>query len=190
MTILVLNLGCDRSAARTPSANKEPRYGLRYTSPAWASPSRDTMHARWGHFIMFNLTRWQRFTTAVVCWYVCPLYRSIVDFLPLCVHLLVPISSCYQCSQGSLLKTSYRIFYIATKYIYIKSTTVYVPSLELGLSPPPLSIASVQLPPRAIGGRAHSPAGEGLGKSQFRRLKKKLSTMPTLCILPSVGYGI
>jgi len=48
MIFLVLNLGFDRSAARTPSANKEPRYGLRYTSPAWASPSRDTMHARSG----------------------------------------------------------------------------------------------------------------------------------------------
>ncbi|XP_023321737.1 uncharacterized protein LOC111696374 [Eurytemora carolleeae] len=35
-----------RSAARTPGANREPRYKLRYNSPAWASPSRDTMHAR------------------------------------------------------------------------------------------------------------------------------------------------
>ncbi len=30
------------------------------------------------------------------------------------------------------------------------------------------------------GGRAHSPTGEGLGESQFRRLEKKLSTLPTL----------
>ncbi len=30
------------------------------------------------------------------------------------------------------------------------------------------------------GGGAHSPAGEGLGESHFRRLKKKLSTLPTL----------
>ena len=36
-----------RSAARTPGANREPRYKLRYNSPAWASPSRDTMHARY-----------------------------------------------------------------------------------------------------------------------------------------------
>ncbi len=27
---------------------------------------------------------------------------------------------------------------------------------------------------------AHSPAGEGLGESQFRQLEKKLSTLPTL----------
>jgi len=35
-----------RSAARTPAANKMPKYRLRYESPAWASPSRDTMHGR------------------------------------------------------------------------------------------------------------------------------------------------
>ena len=35
-----------RSAARTPAANKMPKYRLRYDSPAWASPSRDTMHGR------------------------------------------------------------------------------------------------------------------------------------------------
>jgi hypothetical protein len=37
-----------------------------------------------------------------------------------------------------------------TKYVYIKSTTVYVPSSELGLS----------------------PADEGLEEFQFRRLEK------------------
>jgi len=35
-----------RSAARTPSANKMPKYRLRYDTPAWASPSRDTHHGR------------------------------------------------------------------------------------------------------------------------------------------------
>ena len=35
-----------RSAARTPAANKIPKYKLRYQSPVWASPSRDTYHAR------------------------------------------------------------------------------------------------------------------------------------------------
>jgi len=35
-----------RSAARTPAANRMPKYRLRYDSPAWASPSRDTMHGR------------------------------------------------------------------------------------------------------------------------------------------------
>jgi hypothetical protein len=31
-----------------------------------------------------------------------------------------------------------------------------------------------------LGGLAHSPPGEGLGESQFRRLEKKLSILPTL----------
>jgi hypothetical protein len=31
------------------------------------------------------------------------------------------------------------------------------------------------------GGVAHSPAGEGVGESQFQRLEKKLSTLSTLC---------
>jgi hypothetical protein len=36
------------------------------------------------------------------------------------------------------------------------------------------------LSPELKGGRAHSPAGEGVGESQFRRLEKKFSTLPTL----------
>ncbi len=41
-----------------------------------------------------------------------------------------------------------------TKYVYLKSTTVYFPSSELGLSqvPTPLSPASVPLPPEPGGG--------------------------------------
>ncbi len=76
-----------------------------------------------------------------------------------------------------------------TNYIYIKSTTVYVPSSELGLShPTPFSPASVPLPKEPGGGGAvfflrgtlagekgvgrvpmgaHSAASEGLGESQF-----------------------
>ncbi len=40
----------------------------------------------------------------------------------------------------------------------------------------------VPLPPEPGGGGANSPAGEGLGESQFRRLEKKLSILPTLCM--------
>ncbi len=50
-------------------------------------------------------------------------------------------------------------------------------------SPTP-SLASECAPPPGtkVGrGGGHSPAGEGLGESQFRRLEKKLSTLPTLC---------
>jgi hypothetical protein len=51
---------------------------------------------------------------------------------------------------------------------------------ELGLSHP-LSRQQVCPSPRnQRGGGAHSPAGEGLGESQFRRLEKKFSTLPTL----------
>ncbi len=49
----------------------------------------------------------------------------------------------------------------------------------IGTLPPHLSPASVPLPPEP-GGGGHSPAGEGLGESQFQRLGKKLSTLPTL----------
>jgi hypothetical protein len=77
-----------------------------------------------------------------------------------------------------------RIRNTAAKYAYIKSTTVYVPSSELGLSQP-LSRQQVCPFPQNRGG-AHSPAGEGLGEeSQFRRLEKKLSTLPTLWYHPS-----
>ncbi len=60
----------------------------------------------------------------------------------------------------------------------IKSTTVYVPSSELGLSHGPLSPASVlhcPSPRKQKGGGVHSPACEGMGESQFRRLEKSLS---------------
>ena len=47
-------------------------------------------------------------------------------------------------------------------------------------SPNP-SLASECAPPFRTGGRgAHSPAGEGFGESQFRRLEKRLSSLPTL----------
>ncbi len=46
-------------------------------------------------------------------------------------------------------------------------------------SPNPWLTSECAPPP--ITGEAHSPAGEGLGESQFRRLEKKHSTLPTLC---------
>ncbi len=50
---------------------------------------------------------------------------------------------------------------------------------------PPLPQASVSLPRNQRGGGAgdtHSPAGEGVGEPQFRRLEKKPSTLSTLWI--------
>jgi hypothetical protein len=46
-------------------------------------------------------------------------------------------------------------------------------------SPTP-SLASECAPPPRTKGGAHSRAGERLGESQFQRLAKKLSTLPTL----------
>jgi hypothetical protein len=43
--------------------------------------------------------------------------------------------------------------------------------------------------PEPKGGGAHSPADEGLGESQFQRLEKKLSTLPTLWLFTSGGGG-
>ncbi len=58
---------------------------------------------------------------------------------------------------------------------------MYVLSSELGLSHT-LCRQRVSFPPKPRGGGTHSPAGEGVGESQFRRLEKKLSTLPTLCL--------
>jgi hypothetical protein len=54
------------------------------------------------------------------------------------------------------------------------------PRVGIGTLPPPLSPASVPLPPEPKGGGgAHSPAAKGLGEFQFRRLEKSLA----LCLL-------
>ncbi len=60
------------------------------------------------------------------------------------------------------------------------------PLAGIGTLLPPLSPASVPLPPEPKGeGGARWRAGEGLGESQIQRLEKKLSTLPTLCRGPS-----
>jgi hypothetical protein len=61
-----------------------------------------------------------------------------------------------------LTRRGYGYILQPTKYVYIKSTTVYVPSSELGLSQP-LSRQRVCPSPQNRGGGVHSPAGEGLG---------------------------
>jgi hypothetical protein len=42
-----------------------------------------------------------------------------------------------------------------------------------------LCACNILSPPLVPGGEAHSLAGDGVGESQFRRLEKKLSTLPT-----------
>ncbi len=68
---------------------------------------------------------------------------------------------------------------LSTKYLYIKSTTVYVLSLEMGL-PHPFSRKRVCPPPGPKGGGAHSPTAKGVGESQFQRLEKRLA-LSLLC---------
>jgi hypothetical protein len=75
-----------------------------------------------------------------------------------------------------------------TKYVYIKSTTVYVPLSELGLSqqlPTPLSPASVPLPQNRDGGVGwHTRLrARGWGSSNSDDLRKSLA----LCLLCAVS---
>jgi hypothetical protein len=100
-----------------------------------------------------------------------------------------------QCYQGNISLLQYLSFHTmkqfrdgqssvcSTKHkvrIYKEYHSV-CPLVRIGTLTTPLSPASVPLPPQPGGGGvAHSPAGEGLGESQFRRPEKKLSTLPTL----------
>jgi hypothetical protein len=47
-------------------------------------------------------------------------------------------------------------------------------------SPNPSLPSECGPPPEPKGRGANSPAGEGMGENQFRRLEKKLNTLPTL----------
>ncbi len=55
-------------------------------------------------------------------------------------------------------------------------------------SPTPSLASECAPPPWTKGWGAHSCAGEGLGQSQFQRLEKKLSTLPTLWYTPWVQF--
>jgi hypothetical protein len=65
---------------------------------------------------------------------------------------------------------------------YIKRVPQCMSTRQNWDSPNPSLASECAPPPQNRGEGAHSPAGEGLGKSQFRRLEKKLSTLPTLCV--------
>jgi hypothetical protein len=64
--------------------------------------------------------------------------------------------------------------------ISLWTATVYRMSPRRNWDSPTPSLASECAPPPEPKGWVHSPAGEGLGESQFRRQEKKLSTLPTL----------
>jgi hypothetical protein len=85
-------------------------------------------------------------------------------------------------AQVSSTKCTYNGPVHKVRILYLEKTTVYVPSSELGL-PQHLSrrrMCPSPPEPGGGGGEAHSHTCEGLGESQFRRLEKKLSTLPTL----------
>ncbi len=57
---------------------------------------------------------------------------------------------------------------------------MYVPSSELGLSHPLSRQRVCPFPRNQRWGHIGGGGGEGLGESQFRRLEKRLTTLPTL----------
>ena len=85
-------------------------------------------------------------------------------------------------ARAVLLRVS--TVYCTHKVLIYKEHHSVCPSLELGLPPTPLPQASVLSPPdQRVGGGGHTrlrAAAKGAVESQFRRLEKKLSTLPTL----------
>ena len=78
--------------------------------------------------------------------------------------------------------------YLTHKVHIYKEYHSVCPLVGTGTLPPPLSPASVPLPPEPKGGEAYSPAGRGLGESQFRRLEKKLTTLLTRWYAVCTGH--
>jgi hypothetical protein len=76
---------------------------------------------------------------------------------------------------------------LSSKNMYLHKVHTYIeyhsvrPLVGFGTSHP-LSRQRVCPSPGTNGWGAHSPGSEGLGESQFRRLEKRLSTLPTLCV--------
>ncbi len=110
-----------------------------------------------------------------------PLLSSLLILFPHLQSFYFPtFFSPYLCplSSSSLLTVT-----LYHKVHIIKSTTVYVPSSESGLSHP---LSRQRVCPSAGnqgGGGAHSPAGEGLGSPNSIVWRKNLITLPTLCSL-------
>ncbi len=88
------------------------------------------------------------------------------------IHLLLPKSFFRETLSHKVHINIYRVpQYMSLRWNWNSPT----PSLASECAPPPRTKG---------GGGAHSPAGMGLGESQFRRLKEKLSTLPTLWPVP------
>jgi hypothetical protein len=109
-------------------------------------------------------------------WTWLPVIRSPVSSYWLATVLLTPLPAPHTSPHHPAQST----------YIYIESTTLYVPSSELGL-PQHFSRQRVCPSPQNRGGGGHTRLRVGLGEFQFRRLEKKLSTLPTLWSFYSVS---
>ncbi len=97
-----------------------------------------------------------------------PVFTSLYLRSP--VHVVPPLEEKFRLQMDSS---------VHKVLIYTEHHSV-CPLVGIGTPPTPLPQASVPSPPEPKGGGAHSPAAKGVGESQFRRLEKKLSTLPTL----------
>jgi len=81
------------------------------------------------------------------------------------------LTSCTYLGQriGEVLRTGHRVGRVLNFFSIRRNWDSHNPS------------PAGECAPHPIPGEAQSPAGEGLGESQFRRLEKKFSTLPTLC---------
>jgi hypothetical protein len=157
-------------------------------------------------------TRFETDLPYILCWVICNaslsvinlnltttsrqghfIYKSTTDDRQVDnVRLINSFSNISNCRPVLLLSYfSFRIRIIRyswdhKEHIYLEYHRVCRSDLLLDLGPPNPSTASECAPPplTKVGGwGTHSPAGEGVGKSQFGRLEKKPSTLSTLCML-------
>ncbi len=95
--------------------------------------------------------------------------------------------ACSNCYRGEASPTSEHGKRPPQSTYYRVLQCTVCPRVGNGTPPPLLPLASVPpFPPPTKGERAHSPAGEGWGFTRFRRLDKKLSTLPSLWTPPRV----
>jgi hypothetical protein len=88
--------------------------------------------------------------------------------------------------EGSLSYTAVgtqAYFTLATKYVYLQSTTVYVPSSEMGLSHPPPLTSECAPPPGTKGGGHTRLRVRGWGSPNSDDWRKSLA----LCLLCDSG---
>jgi hypothetical protein len=122
--------------------------------------------------------------------------RAFLSSRTVPLHLSAPLFRF--CSRSHLylyLSSLNQTVNVATQSTYIYRVPQCMSPRRKWDSPTP-SLASECAPPPEIkgetkgGGGANSPAGEGLVESQFRRLEKKLSILPTLSISRCILFRI